>query len=217
MRLVLLGPPGSGKGTQSKLLVGRFDIAKISTGDILREHITKNTELGNLAGSFMEIGKLVPDDVILKIIEDILDQDSVATGFIFDGFPRTIPQAEGFDILLSDRNISIDHVINFEALEDEVVNRLSSRWSCPECASVYNLISSPPAVSGICDNCGAEITQRNDDKEETVRIRLAVYFEQTEPLVEFYSKKGLLRRISGDGGPDNIFDRVIGEISKERP
>lgn len=217
MRLVLLGPPGSGKGTQSKLLVGRFDIAKISTGDILREHITKNSELGNLAGSFMETGKLVPDDVILKMIEDILDQDFVATGFIFDGFPRTIPQAEGFDILLSERNISIDHVINFEVLEDEVVNRLSSRWSCPECGSVYNLISSPPAVSGICENCGAKITQRNDDKEETVRIRLAVYFEQTEPLVEFYSKKGLLRRISGDGGPDNIFDRVIGEISKERP
>lgn len=214
---MLLGPPGSGKGTQSKLLVGRFDIAKISTGDILREHIAKNSELGNLAGSFMETGKLVPDDVILKMIEDILDQDFVATGFIFDGFPRTIPQAEGFDILLSERNISIDHVINFEVLEDEVVNRLSSRWSCPECGSVYNLISSPPAVSGICDNCGAKITQRNDDREETVRIRLAVYFEQTEPLVEFYSKKGLLRRISGDGGPDNIFDRVIGEISKERP
>ena len=217
MRLVLLGPPGSGKGTQSKLLVGRFDIANISTGDILREHITKNTELGNLASSFMEIGKLVPDDVILKMIEDILDQDFVSTGFIFDGFPRTIPQAEGFDILLSERNISIDHVINIEVLEDEVVKRLSSRWSCPACASVYNSISSPPAVSGVCDNCGAEITQRNDDKVETVRIRLAVYFEQTEPLVEFYSKKRLLRRISGDGGPDNIFDRVIGEISKERP
>ena len=216
MRLVLLGPPGSGKGTQSKLLVERFDIVKISTGEILREHITKNTELGLVANSFMEIGKLVPDDVLLEIVEEILDQDIVSTGFIFDGFPRTIPQAEGFDIQLSKRNISIDHVINFEVLEDEVVNRLSARWSCPSCASVYNLISSPPAVSGICDNCGASITQRNDDKEETVRIRLAVYFEQTEPLVEFYSKKGLLRKISGDGGPDNIFDRIIGEISKER-
>lgn len=216
MRIVLLGPPGSGKGTQSKLLIGRYDIAKISTGDVLREHISKNTELGILASSFMEIGKLVPDDVILGIVKDILDQDFVSAGFIFDGFPRTIPQAEGFDVLLSKRNINIDHVINFEVLEDEVVKRLSSRWSCPSCASVYNLISSPPTVSRICDNCGAEITQRNDDKEETVRVRLAVYFEQTEPLVEFYSKKGLLRRISGDGGPENIFDRIIGEISKER-
>lgn len=216
MRIVLLGPPGSGKGTQSKFLVGHYDITKISTGDVLRENISKNTELGILANSFMEIGKLVPDDVILKIVEDILDQDSVATGFIFDGFPRTIPQAEGFEILLSKRNISIDHVINFEVLEEEVVKRLSSRWSCPQCASVYNSLSNPPKVSGICDNCGAEITQRNDDKEETVRIRLAVYFEQTEPLVEFYSKKGLLRRISGDSGPENIFDRIVGEISKER-
>ena len=216
MRIVLLGPPGSGKGTQSKLLIGRYDIAKISTGDVLREHISKNTELGILASSFMEMGKLVPDDIMLEMVEEILDQDFVSAGFIFDGFPRTIPQAEGFDVLLSKRNINIDHVINFEVLEDEVVKRLSSRWSCPSCASVYNLISSPPAVSGICDNCGAEITQRNDDKEETVRIRLAVYFEQTEPLVEFYSKKGLLRRISGDGGPENIFDRIIGKISKER-
>ena len=216
MRIVLLGPPGSGKGTQSKLLVGRYDIAKISTGDVLREHISKNTELGIIAGSFMEVGKLVPDDIILGMVEDILDQDFVSAGFIFDGFPRTIPQAEGFDLLLSKRNINIDHVINFEVLEDEVVKRLSSRWSCPSCSSVYNLISSPPTVSGICDNCGAKITQRNDDKEETVRVRLAVYFEQTEPLVDFYSKKGLLRRVSGDGGPENIFDRIIGEISKER-
>jgi len=216
MRLILLGPPGSGKGTQSKLLVGRYNVPNVSTGDILRENITKDTELGVLAKSFMEHGKLVPDDVILGMVEDILNQDYVASGFIFDGFPRTIPQAEGFDLLLSKRNLSIDFVINFEVLEDEVVARLSSRWSCPQCGSIYNSITNPPLVSGICDKCGAEITQRNDDKEETVRIRLAVYFEQTEPLVDFYSKKGLLIRISGDGGPEHIFDRIIGEISKDR-
>jgi len=216
MRIILLGPPGSGKGTQSKLLVGRYNIPNVSTGDILRENIAKNTELGVSAESFMEKGKLVPDDVILGMVKDILDQDYVATGFIFDGFPRTIPQAEGFDSLLSKRNLSIDHVINFEVLEDEVVSRLSSRWSCPQCGAIYNSITNPPLVSGICDNCGAVISQRNDDKEETVRIRLAVYFEQTEPLVDFYSKKGLLIRISGDGGPENIFDRIIGEISKGR-
>lgn len=216
MRIILLGPPGSGKGTQSKLLVGRFNIPNVSTGDILRENIAKNTELGVSAKTFMEQGKLVPDDVILGMVEDILDQDYVATGFIFDGFPRTIPQAEGFDSLLSKRKLSIDHVINFEVLEDEVVSRLSSRWSCPQCGAIYNSITNPPLVNGICDNCGAVISQRIDDKEETVRIRLAVYFEQTEPLVEFYSKKDLLIRISGDGGPENIFDRIIGEISKDR-
>ena len=216
MRIILLGPPGSGKGTQSKLLVGRYNIPNVSTGDILRENIAKNTELGVSAKTFMEQGKLVPDDVILGMVEDILDQDYVATGFIFDGFPRTIPQAEGFDSLLSKRKLSIDHVINFEVLEDEVVSRLSSRWSCPQCGAIYNSITNPPLVNGICDNCGAVISQRIDDKEETVRIRLAVYFEQTEPLVDFYSKKGLLIRISGDGGPENIFDRIIGEISKDR-
>jgi len=216
MRIVLLGPPGSGKGTQSKLLVGRYDVEKISTGDILRENISEKTDLGVLAHPFMEKGKLVPDEVILAMVKEILNQDSVASGFIFDGFPRTIAQAEGFDLILSKRNISIDHVINLEVLEDEVVRRLSSRWSCPQCASVYNSISSPPAVSGICDNCGAEITQRIDDKEETVRVRLAVYFEETDPLIEFYSKQGLLRRISGDGGAEIIFDRIIGEISRDR-
>lgn len=216
MRIVLLGPPGSGKGTQSKLLVARYNVPKISTGEILRENISKNTGLGVLANSFMEIGKLVPDDVMLGMVEDILNQDNVASGFIFDGFPRTIPQAEGFDLLLAKRKLSIDYVINFEVLEDEVVSRLSSRWSCPQCGTIYNSITTLPLVSGICDNCGAEILQREDDKEETVRIRLAVYFEQTEPLVDFYLKKGLLKRISGDGGPENIFDRIIGEISKDR-
>ncbi len=162
----------------------------------------------------MEIGELVPDEVILKMVETILDDEENKSSFIFDGFPRTIPQSEGFDKIRSDNNLTLDHVVNIEILEDEVVNRLSSRWSCPNCDSVYNTISKQPDVAGICDVCGSELNQRDDDKPETVRNRLSVYFEQTEPLIDYYENKGLLRTISGDGGPDSVFDRILGEFSK---
>ena len=214
MRLILLGPPGSGKGTQAKLLRDKFNIPHISTGVILRENISTGTELGILANKFMDKGELVPDEVILKIVASILDGEEDNSRFIFDGFPRTIPQSEGFDKILSDRNLALNHVINIEVLEDEVVNRLSSRWSCPNCGSIYNTISNPPAVAGICDVCGHELQQRDDDKPETVRNRLAIYFEQTEPLIDYYRDKALLRTVSGDGGPKSVFDRILGEFSK---
>ena len=214
MRIILLGPPGSGKGTQAKLLKDKFSIPHISTGRILRENISEGTELGILANKYMEKGELVPDEIILQMVASILDGEDDNSSFIFDGFPRTIPQSEGFDNILSDRNLALNHVINIEVLEDEVVNRLSSRWSCSNCGSIYNTISNPPAVVGICDVCGHDLHQRNDDKPDTVRNRLSIYYEQTEPLIEYYKNRALLRTVSGDGGPSRVFDRILGEFSK---
>jgi len=214
MRLILLGPPGSGKGTQAKLLKNKFNIPHISTGIILRENIAANSELGIIADQFMSKGELVPDDIILKMVASILDSEESDHNFIFDGFPRTIPQSIGFDKILANRNLALDHVINIEVLEDEVVNRLSSRRSCPNCGSVFNTISHPPKVNGICDVCSNELEQRDDDKPDTVLNRLSVYFELTEPLIEYYRAMGLLRTVSGDGGPEGVFDRILGEFSK---
>lgn len=163
----------------------------------------------------MEKGELVPDEFILKMISSILDGAGADPKFIFDGFPRTIPQSEGFDKILAERNLALDHVINIEIPDDEVVRRLSSRWSCPNCGSVFNTISSPPAESGICDKCGSKLEQRDDDKPDTVRNRLTVYFEQTEPLIDYYKNIGLLRTVSGGGGPESVFERILGEISKD--
>ena len=214
MRLILLGPPGSGKGTQANLLKDKFNIPHFSTGIILRDNISSATELGVMASQFMNKGELVPDEIILKMVGSILDAEGDNPSFIFDGFPRTIPQSEGFDKILSDRNLDLEHVINIELLEDEVINRLSARWSCPNCDSIFNSISKPPKLNGICDVCGNELRQRDDDKPETVRNRLSVYFEQTEPLIDYYKGKGLLRTVSGDGGPESVFDRILGEFSK---
>ena len=162
----------------------------------------------------MEKGELVPDEFILKMVVSILDDEGDNPSFIFDGFPRTIHQSEGFDKILNERNMALDHVINIEVLEDEVIKRLSSRWSCSNCESVFNTISNPPAEPGICDKCGSKLIQRNDDKPDTVRNRLSVYFEQTEPLIDYYKNKGLLRSVSGDGGPESVFNRILGEFSK---
>ena len=215
MRIVLLGPPGSGKGTQAQLLVEKFGVPQISTGDILRDNIAKKNKLGIFADKLLKKGELVPDDLILSMIETILDGDNARSGFIFDGFPRTIPQAEGLDDLLEQRGIGIDYVISFEILEDEVVNRLSARWSCPNCGSLFNTLSHPPSETGICDNCGSELKQRDDDRPDTIRHRLVVYSRQTEPLVEYYKKKGNLTIISAGGGPETVFDRIIETISKD--
>jgi len=196
------------------LLKNKFNIPHISTGIILRENISTGTELGILANRYMENGELVPDDVILKMVASLLDGEGDSPSFIFDGFPRTIPQSEDFDKLLSERNLALDHVINIELLEDEIINRLSSRWACPNCGSVFNTISNPPALTGICDSCGGELKQRDDDKPDTVRNRLSVYFEQTEPLIDYYKEKGLLRTVSGDGGPESVFERILSELSE---
>ena len=215
MRIVLLGPPGSGKGTQAQLLVDKFGVPQISTGDILRDNITKKNKLGILADKLLKKGELVPDDIILGIIETVLDGDNTRSGFIFDGFPRTIPQAVGLDDLLEDRDIRIDNVMNIEISEDEIVKRLSARWSCPNCGSLFNTHFQPPSKNGICDNCGSELQQRDDDRPDTIRHRLTVYSRQTEPLIEYYKKRGILTNISAMEEPETVFNRIIETISKD--
>ncbi len=190
MRIVLLGGPGVGKGTQAQRLSKKYDLPHISTGDILRQALKDETEMGLKAKSYMDKGLLVPDDVVVGIVEDRLAQPDVKAGLIFDGFPRTVPQAEALDALTAKLDMPIDTVINIEASADVIVKRLSGRRSCRNCQAVYHIEHSPPRKQGICDHCGKELYQRDDDKEETIRKRLQVYEKQTSPLIGYYPKSG---------------------------
>ncbi len=208
MRLIFLGPPGIGKGTQAKLLAERHSLAHLSTGDMFRSVISRNTDLGTFAKSFMDKGKLVPDDVVLGMVNDRLREDDTAGGYIFDGFPRTVPQAEGLKKLLKELGQSIDHVLALEGDDTVLVERLSSRRTCLDCGKIINLIFSPSKVSGQCDDCGGELFQRNDDKPKVIQKRLDVYEEQTEPLVNYYERKALLRRVDGVGSVHEVAERI---------
>ena len=208
MRLIFLGPPGIGKGTQAKLLAERHSLAHLSTGDMFRSLISRNIDLGTLAKSFMDKGKLVPDDVVLGMVNERLREDDTASGYIFDGFPRTVPQVEGLKKLLKELGKSIDHIIAFEGDDTVLVERLSSRRTCPDCGKIINLIFSPPKVIGQCDDCGGELFQRNDDKPEVIQKRLDVYEEQTEPLVNYYESKALIRRVDGVGSVHEVAERI---------
>ena len=208
MRLIFLGPPGIGKGTQAKLLAERHSLTHFSTGDMFRSAINKKTELGTLSKSFMDKGKLVPDDVILGMVNERLREDDTASGYIFDGFPRTVPQVEGFKKLLKELGQFIDHVIALEGNDTVLVERLSSRRTCSDCGKIINLIFSPPKVSGQCDDCGGELFQRNDDKPEVIQKRLDVYEKQTKPLVNYYESKALLRRVDGVGSLHEVAERI---------
>ena len=208
MRLIFLGPPGIGKGTQAKLLAERHSLEHFSTGDMFRSAINKKTELGTLSKSFMDKGKLVPDDVVLGMVNERLRVDDTASGYIFDGFPRTVPQVEGFKKLLKELGQFIDHVIALEGNDTVLVERLSSRRTCSDCGKIINLIFSPSKVSGQCDDCGGELFQRNDDKPEVIQKRLDIYEEQTEPLVNYYESKALLRRVDGVGSVHEVAERI---------
>ena len=208
MKLIFLGPPGIGKGTQAKLLAERHSLAHLSTGDMFRSAISRKTDLGTLAKSFMDKGKLVADDVVLGMVNERLREDDTASGYIFDGFPRTVPQAEGLRKLFKELGQSIDHVISLEGDDTVLVERLSSRRTCPDCGKIINLIFSPPKVSDQCDDCGGELFQRNDDKPEVIQKRLDVYEEQTEPLVNYYESKALLRRVDGVGSVHEVAERI---------
>ncbi|RLI88670.1 MAG: adenylate kinase [Archaeoglobales archaeon] len=207
MNLILLGPPGSGKGTQAKFIVEKYGIPQISTGDMLREAVAKGTELGKKAKEYMDKGQLVPDEVVIGIVKERLKQPDCEKGFILDGFPRTLPQAEALDKMLEELGKKIDGVINIHVPEEEVVKRIVNRRSCRNCGAVYHLIYNPPKEEGKCDKCGGELYQRDDDKEETVRNRYKVYRDQTEPLIDYYQKKGLLYNVDGT--------KTIEEVSKE--
>ncbi|MGI6712060.1 MAG: adenylate kinase [Bacillota bacterium] len=210
MRLVLLGPPGAGKGTQAEVLVEKLNIPHISTGDIFRQAIKNGTDLGKKAKEFMDAGKLVPDEVTVGIVRDRICQKDCVPGFLLDGFPRTVIQAEALDGILKELNTGLDAVINIEVPKEKLISRLTGRRVCKGCGTTYHISFNPPKNDGVCNKCGGELHQRADDTEETVLNRLNVYEKQTAPLIEYYSKQGLLKRINGD----RPIDEVLGEIIK---
>jgi len=211
---ILLGPPGSGKGTQAKRLIEKYDIPQISTGDLLREAVKNGTELGKEAKQFMDAGKLVPDEVVIGMVKERLQKDDAQKGFILDGFPRTVPQAEELDKVLEGMGKKIDKVINIEVPDEEVVERLSGRRTCKDCGAMYHVKFSPPKEEGKCDKCGGELYQRDDDNPETIKSRLQVYHEQTAPLKDYYGKQGLVADIAGVGDIDGITKAVMAAVEK---
>lgn len=213
MRLVFLGAPGAGKGTQAQILEQRFGARQISTGDILRENRSKGTELGKLAESYMKSGALVPDEVIIKMIEAELDRHS--GGFIMDGFPRTVAQAEAFDALLEQKHMQLDGVVLFNADRDSLFTRLTARWTNPRTGKTYNAVTNPPRTPGVCDDDGGELIQREDDKPETVAKRLDVYERQTAPLVEYYRSTGKLVEVDGLAPVDDVTKQIVEKIGGE--
>ena len=200
-RIILLGPPGSGKGTQAEKLNDDLGLIRLSTGDMLREAVRDRTELGNMAKQYMDKGALVPDDVVIGLIEEKIV--SINEGFVLDGFPRTVQQADALS-----KFVEIDHVVNLDVDDEELVSRLTKRRSCPDCNVVFHLLYKPPMKDGICDKCGAALYQRSDDTEETVRARLKVYRENTFPLIEYYGKKDLLVNIDGSGNINQIYEAI---------
>ena len=209
MNLILLGPPGAGKGTQAQLIVEHYHILQISTGDILRKAVKEGTPLGNKAKAFMDQGQLVPDEVVIGIIDERLRASDCNSGFILDGFPRTIAQAEALQPILTKMGKSIDHVINIEVDTEELVRRLTGRRTCKNCGAMFHILFHPPKVEGNCDLCGGPLYQREDDKEETIRIRLKEYQRQTAPLIRYYQMKNYLRSIQGVGGQEEIFEQIV--------
>ncbi|MBI3610645.1 MAG: adenylate kinase [Nitrospirae bacterium] len=214
MRLIFLGPPGVGKGTQAQKLSAQLRIPKISTGDILREAVSKKTALGLDARSFMESGKLVPDEVVIGIIRERMIEADCRKGFILDGFPRTEPQARALALMLNRDRPGLDRVLNFELSETELVRRLSGRRSCPNCQAVYHVELNPSRNPDRCDRCDGKLIQRSDDHPETIRKRLEVYQAQTLPLIRFYEGQGVLTRIDGSGSPDGVYQRVMSAVGK---
>jgi adenylate kinase len=212
MRLIILGPPGVGKGTQAKILSEKFSIPHLSSGDILRSEIDAQSDLGKLAQSYMNEGKLVPDNVVLDMMVKRLQQEDVMRGFILDGFPRTIAQAEGLGQILEDLNQELDAAIAIEGDTETIVQRLSNRRSCRNCGAITNLLFNHPKEEGKCNRCGGEFYQRDDDKPEVIRERLEVYHRQTEPLIDYYKKLFLLKRVNGMGTIGEVTNNILTEL-----
>jgi adenylate kinase len=208
MRLILLGPPGAGKGTQAKMLVERLRIPQISTGDMLRAAVKAGSPLGTEAKRYMDRGALVPDQVISDLVRERVQQPDTTGGYILDGYPRTLAQAESLREMLLPLGLAVDHVVSLEVPTEELVQRLAGRRTCPTCGAMYHVGFSPSQVEGRCDRCGGSTVQRDDDREDTVRHRLTVYADQTAPLIRFYEKLGLLRRVDGTGSIGEIFQRI---------
>ncbi|GMT48380.1 MAG: adenylate kinase [bacterium] len=208
MRIVLLGAPGAGKGTQAKKLVEKYGIPQISTGDILRKAVADGTTLGKEAKSCMDKGELVPDSVVIGLVKERLTRDDCKKGFILDGFPRNTAQAEVLDKVLDETNIPLQVALCVDVDMDILMKRLTGRRTCRQCGQMYNIYFSSPQKEGVCDKCGGELYQRDDDKEETIRRRLEVYEAQTAPLIEYYKNKGILKTVEGTGGIDEIFASI---------
>lgn len=210
MNLILFGPPGAGKGTQAKFIVDTYGVPQISTGDILRAAVKSGTPLGIKAQEVMQSGGLVSDEIVLGIVAERLMNEDCVKGFVLDGFPRTIPQAEALEKILADMGRSIEHVVSLEVDNEEIIKRLSGRRSCPSCGKGYHLVYDPSAIEGVCDSCSANLVQRADDCEDTVRNRLMVYEQQTAPLKSYYSERSLLRPIPGMGQILDVQHRIMG-------
>lgn len=208
MRLVLLGAPGGGKGTQAKKLIEKYRIPQISTGDILRAAVAAGTPLGKEAKSYMNKGELVPDSVVIGLVKERVSQDDCKKGYILDGFPRNIAQAEVLDKVLAEMGSPLGTALLIDVDKDVLMKRLTGRRTCKNCQQMYNVYFSPPKKAGVCDKCGGELFQRDDDKEETIKRRLDVYDAQTAPLIDYYNKKRILKSIKGVGSIDEIFNKV---------
>jgi adenylate kinase len=211
--LILLGPPGAGKGTQAKRIAEYYHVPHLSTGDMLREAVSKGTGLGKLAKPIMERGELVPDDIIMRMVEERLARKDCEKGCVFDGFPRTIPQAEQLDTILERRGFGSPLVVDLRVSPDTLLHRISGRWTCSVGGESYNIYERPPKVPGICDKDGGKLVQRSDDRPEVVRERLAAYERQTKPLVQYYRENGVLETVDGSVGVDEV-NRALMEILK---
>lgn len=209
MKIIMLGAPGAGKGTQAKKIAAKYDIPHISTGDIFRANIKNGTDLGKKAKTFMDQGLLVPDELVVDLVVDRVGQDDCSKGYVLDGFPRTIPQAEALDAALAKVNQKMDYAINVEVPDDNIIQRMSGRRACVDCGATYHIVYAPTKKEGICDNCGGSLILRDDDKPETVQKRLGVYHEQTQPLIEYYTDKNILVEVDGTIDINDVFTEIV--------
>ena len=209
MKIIMLGAPGAGKGTQAKKIAEKYGIPHISTGDIFRANIKNGTELGKKAKTYMDQGALVPDELVVDLVVDRVGQDDAKNGYVLDGFPRTIPQAEALDKALAAINDQVDYAINVEVPDENIINRMSGRRACVACGGTYHIKYIPTKVEGICDACGGELILRDDDKPETVKKRLDVYHEQTQPLIDYYTGKGILKEVDGTQDMEDVFSAIV--------
>ena len=209
MKIIMLGAPGAGKGTQAKMIADKYGVPHISTGDIFRANIKEGTELGKKAKTYMDKGLLVPDELVVDLVVDRVKNPDCGKGYVLDGFPRTIPQAECLDKALAEMNDSMDYAINIDVPDENIITRMGGRRACVGCGATYHVVNIPPKKEGICDRCGGELILRDDDKPETVKKRLDVYHEQTQPLIDYYTKKGIIKDVDGTQQMDDVFNAIV--------
>ncbi|MBQ0042372.1 MAG: adenylate kinase [Lachnospiraceae bacterium] len=209
MKIIMLGAPGAGKGTQAKMIADKYKVPHISTGDIFRANIKNGTELGMEAKKYMDAGQLVPDELTVKILLDRVANPDCENGYVLDGFPRTIPQAEVLDKALTEKGEAIDYAIDVDVPDENIINRMSGRRACLACGATYHIVHIPPKTEGVCDRCGQALVLRDDDKPETVKKRLDVYHAQTQPLIDFYTAKGILKSVNGTVPMEEVFESIV--------